>query len=62
MVFGTPCITHNDFKWQMPEFEAIREGGDRDVFSKDDVENLAEKLMNGLSQRVNQDKMLEKFV
>lgn len=26
MVFGTPVITHNDFKWQMPEFEAIEPG------------------------------------
>lgn len=26
MVFGTPVITHNAFKWQMPEFEAIKQG------------------------------------
>ena len=24
MMFGCPAITHNDFKWQMPEFEAIK--------------------------------------
>lgn len=23
MMFGCPCISHNDFSWQMPEFEAI---------------------------------------
>ena len=44
MVFGTPCITHNDFKWQMPEFEAIREGVTGMFFRRDDVENLAEKI------------------
>ena len=41
MVFGTPCITHNDFSYQMPEFEAIHEGVTGTFFEKDNVEDLA---------------------
>lgn len=44
MVFGTPCITHNDFKWQMPEFEAIKEGKTGTFFKRDDVTDLANKI------------------
>lgn len=44
MVFGTPCITHNDFKWQMPEFEAICEGSTGTFFRRDDVADLADKI------------------
>ena len=44
MVFGTPCITHNDFKWQMPEFEAIKEGVTGTFFKRDDVVDLANKI------------------
>lgn len=44
MVFGTPCITHNDFKWQMPEFEAIKDGVTGTFFTKDDVDSLAKTI------------------
>lgn len=44
MVFGTPCITHNDFPYQMPEFEAIKEGVTGTFFKRDDVEDLANKI------------------
>lgn len=44
MVFGTPCITHNDFKWQMPEFEAIKEGVTGTFFKRDDAVDLANKI------------------
>ena len=46
MVFGTPCITHNDFKWQMPEFEAIKEGVTGTFFQKDNIDNLAAQIDN----------------
>lgn len=42
MVFGCPVITHNDFKWQMPEFEAIHSGSTGDFFERGNVENLAD--------------------
>lgn len=41
MVFGTPCITHNDFPYQMPEFEAIKEGETGSFFKRDDINDLA---------------------
>lgn len=40
LVFGTPVITHNDFKWQMPEFESIIPGVTGDFFYRDDVDSL----------------------
>ena len=44
MVFGTPCLTHNDFKWQMPEFEAIKEGITGAFFKRDDISSLSESI------------------
>lgn len=42
MVFGTPCITHNDFSHQMPEFEVIKEGITGSFFKRNDVNDLAD--------------------
>ena len=44
MVFGTPVITHNDFKWQMPEFEAIKPGKTGDFFTRGDVDSLSQAI------------------
>lgn len=44
MVYGTPVLTHNDFKWQMPEFEAIIEGKTGCFFERDNVSSLAESI------------------
>lgn len=44
MVFGCPVITHNDFKWQMPEFEAIHPGITGDFFERGSVESLADGI------------------
>lgn len=44
MVYGTPAVTHNDFKWQMPEFEAIRQGETGAFFERNDVESLAHTI------------------
>lgn len=41
MVFGTPCITHNDFSYQMPEFEAIKDGVTGCFFKRNDINDLA---------------------
>ena len=42
MVFGTPVITHNNFPYQMPEFEAIHESVTGDFFEYNDINSLAE--------------------
>lgn len=44
MVFGCPVISHNDFKWQMPEFESIRIGKTGDFFEKDNVYSLSDAI------------------
>lgn len=44
MVFGTPCITHNDFPYQMPEFEAIHPYKTGCFFKRNDVNDLAERI------------------
>lgn len=42
MVYGTPVVTHSDFTWQMPEFEAIRRGVTGDFFDRNSAYSLAE--------------------
>ncbi len=54
LVFGTPAITHDDFKWQMPEFEAIIPGKTGDFFKRNDVENLALKIEKWFEHKKNQ--------
>lgn len=44
MVFGTPCITHSDFPYQMPEFEAIHPYKTGCFFKRNDVNDLAERI------------------
>ena len=41
MMFGCPVITHNNFPYQMPEFEAIHEGTTGDFFEYDNVGAIA---------------------
>lgn len=50
MVYGCPCISHNDFKWQMPEFEAIKEGVTGSFFERDNIESLALAIEKWLTQ------------
>lgn len=51
MVFGTPVITHNDFKWQMPEFEAVKEGQTGSFFQHDDVSSLVDTIHRWFEQK-----------
>ena len=44
--FGTPCITHDDFPHQGPEFEAIHEGETGSFFHSGDVSSLVNTLMS----------------
>lgn len=45
LVFGTPCITHNNYPYQMPEFEAIKDGETGTFFKQDNVDDLANKII-----------------
>lgn len=42
MIYGTPVITHSDFKWQMPEFEAIKPGETGAFFNFDKLDSLVD--------------------
>ena len=46
MMFGTPVITHNNFAYQMPEFEAIRSSGTGDFFEQGSIDSLALSIGN----------------
>lgn len=57
LCFGTPAITHNDFKWQMPEFEAIHPGITGAFFERDDSISLANSIVrwfeeNGMKREI----------
>ena len=45
LMFGCPVITHNELEWQMPEFEAIKEGETGAFFKKDDIASLANCIL-----------------
>jgi len=55
MVFGTPVISHDEFKWQMPEFEAIKPGKTGDFFKFNDLDSLIETISNWLSTHMDRD-------
>jgi len=40
MTYGCPVVTHNNFSYQMPEFEAIEKGKTGDFFEYLDVDDL----------------------
>ncbi len=44
LMFGCPALTHDDFKWQMPEFEAIHSGNTGDFFARNDVDSLTQSI------------------
>lgn len=53
MVFGTPVITHNCFKYQMPEFEAIQPGITGDFFEYNDPHSLANTISHWFQPKQN---------
>ena len=48
MTYGCPCISHNNFKWQGPEFEAIQENVTGAFFERDNVDDLSKTIMQWL--------------
>lgn len=51
--YGTPVISHSNFNYQMPEYEAILPGINGDLFNKDSIESLVEKIKSWLE--INKD-------
>jgi len=44
MMYGTPALSHNNFKWQMPEFEAIEDGKTGCFFEQNNVNSMCESI------------------
>lgn len=44
MTYGTPCISHNDFTKQMPEFEIIEPNKTGNFFKSNDLLDLTKKI------------------
>lgn len=44
LMFGCPVLTHNNFPWQMPEFESIKEYKTGLFFDYDNIDSLADKI------------------
>lgn len=50
LTYGCPVITHNCFKKQMPEFEAIQAGITGDFFEMDNVDSLTDTISNWFAE------------
>jgi N-acetylglucosamine-6-phosphate deacetylase len=57
MVYGTPVITHSDFKNQMPEFESIQTGVTGAFFKKDNIDSLADMIIYWKLQHFDREKV-----
>lgn len=44
MTFGTPVLTHDNFPYQMPEFETIKENVTGGFFKENDVESISRAI------------------
>ena len=44
LMFGCPAISHDDFTWQMPEFEAIKAGQTGDFFERNNTASLSASI------------------
>ncbi|WP_345992292.1 glycosyltransferase [Chryseobacterium sp. Chry.R1] len=59
LVYGTPVITHSNFKNQMPEFEAIIPGVSGDFFTEDSLEDLKSKIKDWIISEKNKENISE---
>ena len=57
MVFGTPVATHDNFPYQMPEFEAILEGRTGTFFKYNDVESMVDSIVVWFKSHQNREEV-----
>jgi glycosyltransferase involved in cell wall biosynthesis len=58
LAFGCPAMSHNDFKWQMPEFEAIKPGLTGNFFERHNTESIASAIKKWFTEnKFNRDKI-----
>ena len=60
MMFGTPVITHNNFDYQMPEYEAINPGLTGNFYNYNSVESLTDVIYNWLKLYSNKREIIRK--
>ena len=57
MTFGTPVLTHNNFPFQMPEFEAVKEGRTGDFFKQNDTNSIIRCIENWFKEHTNRERV-----
>lgn len=57
LMFGTPVITHDDFAYQMPEFEAVESGKTGAFFAHGDVASLSDTIERWLAAGRNRERI-----
>ena len=57
LTYGTPVITHDNFKLQGPEHEAIEQGSSGDFYEFQNYDDLKSKIKNWLEK--TRDKKLD---
>ena len=55
LVYGCPVITHDNFKEQMPEFEAIQKNVTGDFFKQGDVNSLYNVVHSWIKNHTNRE-------
>lgn len=55
--FGCPCVTHDDFRNQMPEFEAIVPGKTGAFFERGNTASLADAIREWFSENRSRDEI-----
>lgn len=53
MMFGTPVVSHDNFMYQMPEFEAIKTGITGDFFKCGNIDSLCSVISEWLKHHVD---------
>ncbi|WP_165732993.1 glycosyltransferase [Polaribacter sp. 20A6] len=59
LMFGTPVITHDDFTFQMPEFEAVIKGETGDFFKHNNIYSLSKTIKNWILTKTDREKNRE---
>jgi glycosyltransferase involved in cell wall biosynthesis len=59
MTYGTPVLTHNNFKYQGPEFESIEEGITGMYFEYNDYNSLSERIKDWFEMNLDRNNIRE---
>ena len=60
--YGTPVVSHNNFKNQMPEVGSIIEGENGFLFNEDDINDLSNKIIFWIENIKTNKKSIRKII